>query len=421
MLKREKSVHGGIGVAPQKRGRVYLDHAAGTPISAIVLNKVISATKNDFGNPSGLHQESVASKNVLKESRAKTASFLNAHPDEIIFTSGGTESNNVAILGTFEFLLKETGGNLKNFHAITSVTEHASVMEVFKGLEKKGLRVTYLGVSEDGLIDPTELKKALRGNTAIVSIMYANNEIGTVEPIRELVKTVRHFRKNKKESKKGWLPAAYPVFHTDACQAAEYLEMNVLRLGVDLLSLSGSKIYGPRETGVLFKKRGTNLSSIFRGGNQEFGLRPGTENVLGALGVAEALELSRKNRQKEFKRIAALRDYFLKKITKENPKAIVNGSLSERLPNNVNISLPGIDNEELVIRLDALGVACSTKSACKSDDAEVSYVVKALGKNHYPESAIRFSLGRGTEKKDLDHALQALKESLKLMTNSYKL
>lgn len=403
-----------------KSKRIYLDHAAGTPISAIVLNKIISAAKNDFGNPSGLHQESVTSKKVLKESRAKTASFLSAHPDEIIFTSGGTESNNIAILGTFEFLLKETGGNLKNFHAVTSVTEHASVMEVFRGLEKKGLRVTYLGVSEDGLIDVTELKKSLRPETAIVSIMYANNEIGTIQPIREIAKTIRHFKKNKthlgKKHKKQ-LSESYPVFHTDACQAAEYLEMNVLRLGVNLLSLSGSKIYGPRETGVLFKRRGTNLSSVFRGGNQEFGLRPGTENVLGALGVAEALELSRKNRQKEFKRIAALRDYFLKKLTKENPKAIINGSLSERLPNNVNISLPGIDNEELVIRLDALGVACSTKSACKSDDAEVSYVVKALGKNHYPESAIRFSLGRGTERKDLDRALQALKESLKLMTN----
>ncbi len=422
--KNRRYIHN-FGATPQKRGRVYLDHAAGTPVSADVLKKIISATKNDFGNPSGLHQESVASKKTLKESRVKTASFLSAHPDEIIFTSGGTESNNIAILGTFEFLLKETGGNLKNFHAVTSATEHSSVIEVFKGLEKKGLKVTYLQVSEDGLIDISELKKSLRGETAVVSIMYANNEIGTVQPIREIAKTIRHFRKhkikNKKSGRKKVLNESYPIFHTDACQAALYLEMNVLRLGVDLLTLSGSKIYGPRETGVLFKRRGINLSPIFKGGNQEFGLRPGTENVLGALGVAEALEIAGKNKQKEFKRVAALRDYFLKKIIKDNPEIIINGSLSERLPNNINISFPGIDNEELVIRLDALGVACSTKSACKSDDAEVSYVIRALGENHYPESAVRFTLGRGTEKKELDYATQAIKESLKLMTKNYKL
>ncbi len=398
-----------------KSKRIYLDHAAGTSISADVLRKVVSASKNDFGNPSGLHQESVASKKILKESRVKTASFLSAHQDEIIFTSGGTESNNIAILGILEFLLKETGGNLKNFHAVTSVIEHASVIEVFRSLEKRGLRVTYLDVSENGLIDIMELKKSLRGETAIVSIMYANNEIGTIQPIREIAKTIRHFRKHKIKNK---LNDQYPIFHTDACQAALYLEMNVLRLGVDLLTLSGSKIYGPRETGVLFKRRGINLSSIFKGGNQEFGLRPGTENVLGALGVAEALEIAGKNNQKELKRVAALRDYFLKKIIKNNPEIVINGSLSERLPNNINISFPGIDNEELVIRLDALGVACSTKSACKSDDAEVSYVVRALGGNHYPESAVRFSLGQRTEKKDLDYANQAIKESLKLMTNN---
>lgn len=404
-----------------KQKRVFLDYAAGTPISPRVSAKMIETSKRGLGNPGGLHQESVRSGQILKESRAKTASFLNALPDEIIFTSGGTESNNLAILGTFEFLSGETGGDLKDFHAITSVIEHSSVIEVFKRLEKKGLRVTYIPVSEDGMVNIPEIKKALLPETVIVSIMYANNEIGTIQPIREITKTIRHFRKHKTQRGKKQLSELYPIFHTDACQAAEYLEMNVLRLGVDLLSLSGSKIYGPRETGVLFKKRGISLSSVFWGGNQEFGLRPGTENVAGVLGIAEALELSRENRQKEFKRITALRDYFLKKITKENPKVIVNGSLSERLPNNVNVSFPGIDNEELVIRLDALGVACSTKSACKSDDPEVSYVVKALGGNHYPESAIRFSLGRGTSKKNLDYALRAIRKSLKLMTINQQL
>lgn len=407
-----------------KQKRIFLDYAAGTLVSSRVSAKMIEASKRGLGNPGGLYKESVETKEILKGSRVKAAAFLSALPDEIIFTSGGTESNNLAILGTFEFLSEETGGNLKDFHAVTSVMEHSSVIEVFRRLEKKGLKVTYIPISEDGMVNPLEIKKAFRPETVIVSIMYANNEIGTIQPIREIAKTIRHFKKNKmqqgKKHKKR-LSESYPVFHTDACQAAEYLEMNVLRLGVDLLSLSGSKIYGPRETGVLFKKRGISLSSIFWGGNQEFGLRPGTENVAGVLGIAEALELSRGNKQKEFKRITALRDYFLKKITKENPKVIINGSLSERLPNNVNISFPGIDNEELVIRLDALGVACSTKSACKSDDPEVSYVVKALGGNHYPESAIRFSLGRGTSKKNLDYALRAIRESLKLMTINQQL
>lgn len=398
-----------------KQKRIFLDYAAGTPVSPQVSAKMIEASKRGLGNPGGLYIESVETKEVLKDSRVKAAAFLGAHPDEIIFTSGGTESNNLAILGLFEFLSTKMNGNLKNFHAVTSAIEHSSILEVFGRLEEKGLKVTYLPVSEDGLVDPAELKKALRDNTAIVSIMHANNEIGTVEPIRELAKTVRHFRKNKKEGKKGWLPAAYPVFHTDACQAAAYLDMNVARLGVDLMSLSGSKIYGPKGAGILFKRRGVGLSKIFYGGSQEFGLRPGTENVLGSFGMAAALGALSKSKEKESRRVAALRDYFLGKIMKNIPNTIVNGSLERRLPNNLNVSFPEIDNEELVIRLDGEGVACSTKSACKSDDPEVSYVIRALGENHYPESAVRFSLGRETRKKDIDRAVKALVGVLKTM------
>lgn len=416
MLKRKKNMRGEIDVTPQKRGRVYLDYAAGTPTHPVVIKKIADAAKSDFGNPSGLYRESIDAKEILRESRAKVSAFLGAHPDEIIFTSGGTESNNLAIFGFFESLLKETGGSLKNFHAVTSAIEHSSVLEVFRHLEEDGLKVDYLSVSEDGFVDPLELKKALRPETAMVSVMYANNEIGTIEPIRELAKTIRHFRKNKKQASKKGLSGSYPVFHTDACQAAMYLEMNVVRLGVDLLSLSGSKIYGPKGTGVLFKRRGVGLNKILYGGSQEFGLRPGTENVLNALSMAAAVELLQKDREKESRRITALRDYFFKKMTKNIPGVLLNGSLQNRLPNNANVSFPEIDNEELVIRLDGYGVACSTKSACKSDDPEVSYVVKALGKNHYPESAVRFTLGKDTTKKDLDYALRALKESLKLMT-----
>ncbi len=403
------SLRGGVMT---KQKRIYLDHAAGTPLDKRVLKTMFETTKSAPGNPGGLYKESVKSADLLKESRARAAECLNARPDEVIFTSGGTESNNLAVLGVFDFLKEESGRELKDFHAVTSSIEHSSVIEVFKNLEEKGLKVTYLKVSEDGLVDSEELKKSLRPETTIVSIMYANNEIGTIQPIREIAKTVRHFRKNKKLLGKKVLNESYPVFHTDACQAAEYLEMNVLKLGVDLMTLSGSKIYGPKGVGVLFKKRGVGLHGIFHGGKQEFGLRPGTENVPGALGMALSLALSAKNKEKKSKKITALRDYFLKKIMKESPEAVVNGSLSARLPNNINISFPGIDNEELVIRLDAKGVASSTKSACKTDDPEVSYVVKALPGKHYPENAIRFTLGRETEKKDLDYAARALKKSL---------
>ncbi len=396
----------------KKVKRVYLDHAAGTPVDKPVLRAVFEAARRDFANPGGLYKESVKSAVILKESRSRAASAIGARPEEVVFTSGGTESNNLAIFGTLDYLAEKTGKSLKNFHAVTSAIEHSSVLEAFRRLEEEGLKVTYLGVSEEGIIDIAELKKSLRPETVIVSAMYANNEIGTIQPIREIAKTIRHFKKNKRPVERGRLGEAYPVFHTDACQAAEYLDINISRLGVDLMSLSGSKVYGPKGIGILFKKKSVGLRQIFYGGKQEFGARPGTENVPAILGMSTALEFSVKNAEKESKRVSALRDYFIKKITKEVPEVILNGSIEKRLPNNINVSFPGIDNEELVIRLDAKGVSCSTKSACKSDDPEVSYVVKALVGRHYPESAVRFTLGRGTKKEDLDYALRALKESI---------
>lgn len=394
--------------------KTYLDYASATPIDKRVLKLMSSYEKNLFANATSLHSGGVKSREIIEESRSLIAKGLNAHPDEIIFTGSSTESIAMVIFGVVNnFLLKN-----KSFipHIITTEIEHPAVLMNFRLLEEKGkARVTYLKVDEGGFVNPKDVRDLIEENTILVSVMYANNEIGTIEPIQEIAKAIRYYKKNH-DSK-----SIYPLFHTDATQAINYLDIsNIEKLGVDMLSFNGSKIYGPKGVGVLFKKRGIQLSPIYSGGMQEFGLRSGTENVSSIAGLALAFKITNSIKKKESVRLINLRDYAIKEILslKNNPfKIILNGYLKNRLPNNINISIRGLSSELLVIELDAKGIEVSSKSACKSGEEDDSYVITAIrkagGKSvDGEEGSLRITLGRDTKKNDINKFIKALSKIL---------
>ncbi len=376
------------------RAKIYLDHA--------------SSASSSSANPSAIHEFGVKEKKKLEDARGTIARILDVRPSEIIFTSGATEANNLAILGLLGKLPHATLP-----HIVTTNIEHASVLEVCKHLEEtKRAEVTYVEVETNGVVDPRKIKKALKKNTVLVSVMYANNEIGTIQPIAEIAKEIRHFNK---------INSTNIYFHTDATQAINYLPIRLPALGVDLLAFNGAKIYGPKGMGVLYVKSNTPVTSIMFGGSQEIGLRPGTENVLGAVEIAQALEVVEKIKNKESKRLTTLRDYFLAKLQKNFPGILINGDLENRLPNNVNITIPNIPSDLLVIELSARGIMASAKSACKSGDGKSSHVIKAINPDTKEEDgSLRFSLGRNTNKKDIDYTLQSLTQILKKLSPWYK-
>lgn len=384
------------------RKRIYLDYATTTPVLPAIQKEMDRFAMTEFANPASLHTEGVIAKNALIRARQTAAQALHAHHDEIIFTSGGTESNNLAIFGFIEALRKK-GVPYKKMHAITSVIEHASVLECFEELEKKGVAVTYIPVDQEGIVSLNNLKKALRPNTVLISIMCANNEIGTIQPIAKIARLLCDVRANNN----------FPVFHTDASQVPLYLDCSQEKLGVDLMTIDGQKIYGPKGVGILYIRRRVTIVPLFFGGGQEKGLRPGTIPVPLVIGTARALENAVKNQEKESLRLCSLRDYFLKEVLAVFPDAILNGSVAERLPNNINFSFPGIDTEFLVMQLDAAGVACSTKSACKEGERQ-SHVVFAMSKNRErAASTIRFSLGIKTTRQEIQLTVKILKKILK--------
>lgn len=358
-------------------------------------------------NPSSIHGDGVAMKTKLQNSRIMVASILSSRPTEIIFTSGGTESNNLAIQGVV-LAFKEKYIP----HIITTNIEHPSVLLTYKMLEKRKLaQVSIVPVELNGIINPQKIIKEIRKNTVLVSVMYANNEIGTIQPIKEIAKGIRYYRKTTSSS--------FPIFHTDAIQAANYLDINVERLGVDLLSLSGTKIYDAGRVGVLFKRKPVLLEPMFSGGDQEFGLRPGTENLLEIIKFSNALCSAQKIKEKETKRLIYLRDYFIKKLLKiKNIK--INGDLKNRLPNNINIIIPKIPSDLLVLELSAKGVMVSAKSACKSGDGKASHVIKAINPDaEDTDGSLRFSLGKTTTKKDVDYIIKVLIKILKKLKKWY--
>ena len=371
--------------------KIYMDYAAG-----------VSA------NPSSIHSLGTAAKKKLENARREVANILGARASETIFTSGGTESNNLAIQGV---LLASYSKKLP--HIIATNIEHSSVLETFKLLAKRKIaRISIVGVETDGIINPKKIKEQIRKDTVLVSVNYANNEIGTIQPLKEIAKEIRHYQKiNKRKN---------IFFHTDAAQAANFLDLNVKKLGVDLLTLSGSKIEGGGKTGALFKKEYVPLANIFGGGNQEGGLRPGTENLPEILKFSAALKSAQKIKEKELKRLTKLRDYFFFKLSKIPFDIKFNGDLKNRLPNNVNITVRNIPSDLLVIELSVRGIMASAKSACNAGDGKASHVIKAINpKAKDTDGSLRFSLGRQTTKADIDYAVKALFEILTKLKKWY--
>ncbi len=369
-----------------KNNSIYLDHAATTYMLPEVVKAMTPYFEKVYANPSSLHSEGLAVKADMEAAREKVACLLNADSKEIIFTGGGTESINLAIKGLAE--VKGKG------HIITSKIEHHAVLHTCQYLEKKGFTVTYLEVDEFGLVSPDALKSAIRQDTILISIMYANNEIGTVQPISELAKI----------AKEQGIP-----FHTDACQAAGALEIDVKSLGVDLMTINGSKIYGPKGVGLLYKSKDIELEPLIHGGGQERGLRSGTENVASIIGFAKALEIAQKEREKENKRLTQLRDSLIQGVLKSIDRSFLNGPPKDRLPNNANLSFLDVEGESILLMLNESGIAVSTGSACTSQDLSISHVLDAIGLNHdAAHGSIRFTLGKRTTKKDIDKVLKIL-------------
>lgn len=387
-----------------KRKRIYLDYASATPLDINVLKKMEPYWNTDFGNAGALHKEGTEAKRVLNEARESIAKTILSKPEEIIFTASGTESNNLAILG-FVNAFEKQNGNIQDTHIVTSSAEHPSVLNCFLILETKGVQVDVIDFNEHGLIDPKEIRKALRKETSLVSISYVNNEIGTVQPIKEISKEIRAHEKEM---------GTKVIFHTDASQAPLYFDCTPDNLGVDLMTIDGQKIYGPKGVGFLYKKSNVLLESIMAGGNQEYGLCPGTENIPLIVGMKESFVNAVTNRENEAKDIEELQSYFMTLLGQHIPSAILNGDRNLRSPSNINVSFVGIDNEYLVIALDERGIATSTRSAClEHGDGGYSYVVASLYKGdkenvNIAKSAIRFSLGRGITKPDIEYVISVL-------------
>jgi len=331
--------------------QVYLDHAAATPLDPRVLEPMKPFLAEEYGNPSSFHTMGKRVKDAMDNARERIALILGARADEILFTSGGTESDALAILG----YARANAANGR--HLITTKIEHHAVLEAMMHLEKKeGFEVTYLSPDRDGLVTLEQVEAALRPDTILVSVMYANNEVGTIEPVGEIGNLIQKFRAANKN--------AFPVFHTDACQATGALDMNVEKLHADMVTINGSKMYGPKGVGALFVKRGIKLQPLQFGGSQEKGIRPGTENVAGIVGLAKALELAQTEREAESARLIPLRDMLIEGVLKSIPKTRLNGHATKRLPNNANLSFMDIEGEALLLYLDAAGIFASTGSAC---------------------------------------------------------
>lgn len=397
MIRKKPSNKKKVGL---RRPRIYLDNASSTPIDSDVLKTVTKAYVQFPANPSSIHKDGVIAREAIEIARKDVAKCIGAHTDEIIFTSGGTESNNMAIRGVIEHVRKHMPA--KKIRVLISAIEHASIFEMQKNLNSSDVEVVVCPVTEDGIIDMVQFKRLLTSDTVLVSILYANNEIGTIQPIREIAKCIRHIRKT----------GPFPLFHTDAVQAIQYLPVSVDVLGVDLLTLNAAKLYGPRGVGVLYKRRHVALPSLFVGGLQEQGMRPGTEPTALIMGFAKALQKTILMREREYARLHVLQQFFFERIHSVWPGVKINGSLENRLPNNIHISIPNFDSELMVLELDARGIAVSARSACKSTATENSHVLLALGSTVFDstDGSIRITLGRDTKRNDIALLLTALRE-----------
>lgn len=371
---------------------VYLDNAATTKPSKEVIDIINKSFTEYYGNPSSLHKKGVEIEKMIKKARRQVAKALRAEDGEIYFTSGGTESNNLAIMGALE------ANKRKGKHIITTRIEHASVLNVFNELENRGYDVTYLNVDENGLIDIKDFKRSLRSDTALISIMYVNNEVGSIQPIKEISKEIKAINKR-------------PIFHVDGIQAFGKIDINLKKLNIDLLSISGHKLHGPKGIGALYANKNTKIKSLFFGGNQELGIRSGTENVPGILALGVTAEMAHKNLKNNSEKLMNLRNRMIEGVIQRIDNIKINGMKGEgAAPHILNISFIGIKGEVLLHTLEQDGIFVSTGSACSSRKKTYSYVLKNMGLTEKElEGAIRFSFSMFNSEGDIDYALDRLK------------
>lgn len=368
--------------------RIYLDYAATTPTHPEVLQVMLSYFSDSFGNPSSIHSYGQEVKGAVEKARSQVAALINARNEEIVFTAGGTQADNLAIKGVVS--ANEKKGN----HIITSSIEHHAVIETCQFLEKHGAEVTYLPVDGYGLVDPDSVKKVITSKTILVSIMHASNEMGTIEPIAEIGKITRE---------------AGIYFHTDAVQTVGHLPVDIEELGVDLLSMSAHKLCGPKGMGALYIRKGTRISPLIHGGGQEKGRRSGTENVPGIVGLGKAVEIASQEMTEEAERLTLLRDRLIKGILERIDNSQLNGHPSQRLANNINVSIDYVEGESMVLNLDLEGICASTGSACSSTSLEPSHVLLAMNLSHeQAHGSLRFSLGKWTSAEDIERVLDTL-------------
>ena len=377
--------------------RVYFDYNATTPVEPEVLDAMLPYFSGEFGNAASIHTPGQRARGAVETAREQVAALIGARAQEIVFTSGGTESDNHAVFGVVgqAFLPVPTSKNPDpSPHIITTAIEHEAVLNACQALEKSGVRVTFLAANREGQIDLDELRQAVRPETVLITVMHANNELGTVQPLEEVGRIAKE---------------RDIYFHTDAVQSAGKVPIDVNKLGVDLLSLSAHKFYGPKGIGALYIRGGTRLRQLLYGGHHQRGFRPGTENVAGIVGLGKAAEIARESLAADARRVSTLRDKLEQGLLARVPHARVNGGASLRTPNTTNLVFPGIEGEALLIALDLKGLACSTGAACSSGAVEPSHVLTAIGLP--PEEArasLRFSLGRHTTEQEIDFALQVV-------------
>ncbi|MBD3311755.1 MAG: aminotransferase class V-fold PLP-dependent enzyme [Candidatus Magasanikbacteria bacterium] len=389
-----------LSTITKNQKEIYLDHAATTYIEKSVLKKMQPYLNEFYGNPSSLYNLGRKTRSAIENSRKKIAQILHTNSDSIIFTGGGTESDNLAIFG-----IAEAHKN-KGKHIITSKIEHPAVLSACKKLEKKGFEVTYLPVDKFGFVKIEDVVNKIKSNTILISIMYANNEIGTIEPIADIGREILKWRKKNNTS--------YPYFHSDACQAAGVLDLDVEKLHVDLMTLNGSKIYGPKGVGILYKRRGVEIEAMILGGHQEMGLRAGTENTAAIVGIADALHKVQKNKTEENERLIKIRNKLWREITDKIDKVKLNGpelsdKIGKRLPNNLNLSILDVEGEALILYLDEYGVICSTGSACSSGSLSPSHVLISCGlSQEQAHSSLRLTLGKKNSESDIKYIMKIL-------------
>ncbi len=368
--------------------RIYLDYAATTPTHPEVVEAMLPYFTEAFGNPSSIYSYGQGAKGAIEEARIKVADLIGARDEEIVFTGGGTEADNFAIKGIA--YANESKGN----HIVTSSIEHHAVIETCKFLERRGFRLTCLPVDEYGLVAPDDVKKSITDKTILISVMHANNEVGTIEPIAEIGQIARE---------------AGVYFHTDAVQTVGHIPVDVNELGVDLLSMSAHKLCGPKGVGALYIRKGTKLIPFMHGGEQERRRRASTENVPGVVGFGKAVELAQQEMSQEVKRLASLRDHLIKELLERIDHIRLNGHPVKRLPNNVNVSIDFVEGESMCLNLDLENVCVSTGSACSSSSLEPSHVLLAMGLSHeQAHGSLRFSFGKWTTEEEIGRVLEVL-------------